>query len=283
MHRLSVNTTFLAHELSELRLLIERETGVLLQSPDQALIPTIAAHMESTQTPSPRDYLNQLKESDDELEALMDSLLENACGFGKHPSALAAFQRIVLPETRIRKQTIHPKTLRVWSAGCGSGQEVYEFAIATCEFLQLETGWKVHLVGSDIRKSAIEIAERGLYPESDLIHLPIGLVHSYFSQVGDHLLAKPRLRNMVAFTTMNLIQPSFLGRYDCIACLDVLPQFSTAQRIALIQRMQMYLEPGGYLLLGDHEKLPAVDISLESRIDGNYVLYRKPMARATGA
>ena len=283
MHRLSVNSTFLAHELSELRLLIERETGVLLQSSDQTLIPAIAAHMESTQIPSPRDYLNQLKDSDDELESLMDSLLENACEFGKHPAALSAFQNVVLPETRIRKQNSQPKPLRVWSAGCGTGQEVYEFAIATCEFLQMETGWAAHLVGSDIRRSAIEIAERGLYPESDLIHLPIDRVHSYFSRVGDHFLAKPRLRNMVAFTTMNLIQPAFLGHYDCIACLDVLPQFSTAQRIALVQRMQMYLEPGGYLLLGDSDKLPAIDVSLDCRPMGKYVLYRKPLARAKGA
>jgi chemotaxis methyl-accepting protein methylase len=82
---------------------------------------------------------------------------------------------------------------------------------------------------------------------------------------------------------MNLIQPAFLGHYDCIACLDVLPQFSTAQRIALVQRMQMYLEPGGYLLLGDRDKLPAIDVSLDCRTMGKYVLYRKPLARATGA
>ena len=55
-----------------------------------------------------------------------------------------------------------------------------------------------------------------------------------------------RLRNLVAFTSMNLAQPSYLGRYDCIFCMDVLPQFSMTQRVALAQRMQLYLEPGGY-------------------------------------
>ena len=127
------------------------------------------------------------------------------------------------------------------------------------------------------------MAERGLYPESDLTQFSRELLQTYFSRVGDHLLVKPRLRNLVAFTNMNLIQPSFLGRYDCIACMDVLPQFSMAQRIALSQRMQMYLEPGGYLLLGDREKLPAVDVPLECLKEGSYTYYRKPMARGAGA
>lgn len=282
MQRLSVNTAFLAHELSELRLLIERETGVLLQSPDQVLVPVIAAHMDSSQTPSARDYLNQLRESDEDLESLMDSLLENVSEFGKNPSALEAFRKSVLPETRLRKRDANSKTLRVWSAGCGTGQEVYELGIEICEFLRSDIGWNIHIVGSDIRKSAIEVAERGLYPASDLKHFSHELLQNYFSRVGDHLLVKPRLRNLVAFTTMNLIQPAFLGRYDCITCMDVLPQFSMAQRIALTQRMQMYLDPGGYLLLGDRERLPALDVRLECLKKGSYAFYRKPLTRTAG-
>jgi chemotaxis methyl-accepting protein methylase len=64
--------------------------------------------------------------------------------------------------------------------------------------------------------------------------------------------------------------------------MDVMPQFSMAQRIALAQRLQLYLEPGGYLLLGDGEKLPSGDVQLDAHVEGKYVLYRKPMAAAAG-
>jgi chemotaxis methyl-accepting protein methylase len=282
MHRLPVSSTILEHELSELRLLVERQAGVLLQNSNETLIPILTAHLESRQFSSASEFLDCLRKSDSEVEQLVESLLDGSSGFGKHPGALSTFRQIVLPELRQRKANKCPKTLRVWSAGCANGEEAYEIAISICEAINGDAGWSVHVVGSDIRRSALQVAERGLYPQQDLAQMPRELLQTYFSRVGSHLLVKSRLRNLVAFTSMNLAQPSYLGRYDCIFCMDVLPQFSMAQRIALAQRMQLYLEPGGYLLLGDREKLPAADVNLESCANSEHIFYRKPMAAAAG-
>jgi chemotaxis protein methyltransferase CheR len=102
----------------------------------------------------------------------------------------------------------------------------------------------------------------------------------YFAKVGQHLLVKPRLRNLVSFTPMNLAAPTYIGRFDCIFCMDVLPHFSTAQRIALVQRLHLYLEPGGYLFLGDGEKIPAMDVTFNFHKSADYILYQKPLAAA---
>jgi chemotaxis methyl-accepting protein methylase len=278
-----VSATILEHEVSELRLLIERQAGVLLQIPNEILIPVLTSHMESRQFSSAIELIESLRQPDGEVEPLIESLVDGSSGFGRHPEALGVFSRIVLPELRQRKSDKTSKALRVWSAGCGSGEEAYEIAIAICEGLQEDAGWSVHVVGSDIRPNALQVAERGLYSQCDLLHMPREMLHTYFSRVGDYLLVKSRLRNQVAFASMNLAQPSYLGRYDAIFCMDVLPQFSTAQRIALAQRMQLYLEPGGYLLLGDREKLPAADIHLNVAVRNGYTLYRKPMAAGAGA
>jgi len=283
MHRSTASATILEHEVSELRLLIERRAGVLLQTPNENLIPVLTSHMEARQFSSATELLESLRQPDCDVEPLLESLVDGSTGFGRHPGAIGAFARIVLPELRQRKASKSSKALRVWSAGCGSGEEAYEIAIAICEGLQEDAGWNIHVVGSDIRQNALQVAERGLYPQSDLLQMPREILQAYFSRVGDHLLVKSRLRNLVAFTSMNLAQPSYLGRYDTIFCMDVLPQFSTAQRIALAQRMQLYLEPGGYLLLGDGEKLPATEINLEVAIANCYTLYRKPMAAGAGA
>jgi chemotaxis methyl-accepting protein methylase len=283
MHRSTASATILEHEVSELRLLIERRAGVLLQTPNENLIPVLTSHMEARQFSSATELLESLRQPDCDVEPLLESLVDGSTGFGRHPGAIGAFTRIVLPELRQRKANKSSKVLRVWSAGCGSGEEAYEIAIAICEGLQEDAGWNIHVVGSDIRQNALQVAERGLYPQADLLRMPREILQAYFSRVGDHLLVKSRLRNLVAFTSMNLAQPSYLGRYDAIFCMDVLPQFSTAQRIALAQRMQLYLEPGGYLLLGDGEKLPATEINLEVGITNSYTLYRKPMAAGAGA
>ncbi len=113
--------------------------------------------------------------------------------------------------------------------------------------------------------------------------LPRSLVQSYFAKVDQHFLAKPRLRNLITFTQMNLARPAYLGRFDCIFCMDVLPHFSTGQRIALTQRLHLYLEPGGYLLLGNGEKLPTADVTFQSESHKNFTLYRKPFAAAAKA
>ena len=89
---------------------------------------------------------------------------------------------------------------------------------------------------------------------------------------------KPRLRSLVTFNCMNLARPGYIGRFDCIFCMDVLPQFSRAQRIALLERLHLYLEPGGYLFLSQTEKLSALNLNFRSETFDGYTYHRKPLA-----
>ena len=95
---------------------------------------------------------------------------------------------------------------------------------------------------------------------------------------GAHLLVKPRLRSLVTFNCMNLARPGYIGRFDCIFCMDVLPHFSRAQRIALIERLYLYLEPGGYLFLSQTEKLIPSNLNFRTESFDGYTFHRKPLA-----
>ena len=95
---------------------------------------------------------------------------------------------------------------------------------------------------------------------------------------GAHLLVKPRLRSLVTFNTMNLTKPVYIGRFDCIFCMDVLPHLSRVQRTALMERLHLYLEPGGYLFLSQTEKLCAPNLNFRSETFDGYTFHRKPMA-----
>ncbi|HMK21967.1 MAG TPA: protein-glutamate O-methyltransferase CheR, partial [Terriglobales bacterium] len=274
----------LEHELTELRLLLERQAGVLLNAPQEILCQRLAEYLRERRIGSVADLLGRLQASDSECERVLDRLLDGETCFFRHPAAFAAFEKEILPELHFRKLGESGQSLRILSAGCSTGEEAYSIGLSVCKAMNHNgAGWTIHILASDVRQSALTFAERGLYPQASVAALPASLVREYFARVDQHVLAKSRLRNLITFTQMNLARPIHLGRFDCIFCMDVLPHFSTAQRIALTQRLHLYLEPGGYLLLGDGEKLPAVDVAFHSASRQGCTLYRKPLAAAARA
>jgi two-component system CheB/CheR fusion protein len=338
MHRLMAGTTILEHELSELRLLVERQTGILLDCPNSALAAHVAEYLESQELESPAALLERLRASDQDpsvLPTFLDGVLNTNTGFFRHPGAMNALARQVVPQLYARKSDDGLCTLRIWSAGCGTGEEAYSIAMALCSVLpngnggangssngngskekdvknaasrnggiaensaaaltpQATKDWSVHIVGSDLLRSSIEVAERGLYPQSALAGLPPASIRTCFSKIGSpsaspetpqngtgngaHLLVKPRLRSLVTFNTMNLTKPVYIGRFDCIFCMDVLPHLSRVQRTALIERLHLYLEPGGYLFLSQTEKLSVANLNFRSETFDGYTFHRKPLA-----
>jgi chemotaxis methyl-accepting protein methylase len=360
MHKLIATSTILEHELSELRLLIERQTGVVLDCPNSALAAHVADHVEVQGLGSSTTLLERLRSAEQDptnLPSLIDGLINTNTGFFRHPGALNALTRQVIPQLCARKSADGPSSLRIWSAGCGSGEETYSIAMAVCDALSHTganagnngngsnngngngksavrsggiadsavtassnpgLGLSIHIVGSDLLPHNIETADRGVYRQSALDGLPPATIRNYFSKISSpivppspvqdefedenriqtgtqgrngaagalqaspanasHLLVKPRLRSLVTFNCMNLARPGYIGRFDCIFCMDVLPHFSRAQRVALLERLHLYLEPGGYLFLSQTEKLSAPNLNFRSETFDGYTFHRKPLA-----
>jgi len=330
--------TILEHELSELRLLMERQTGVLLDCPNSALAAHVAEYLEKHELESPAALLERMRACDLDpatLAEFLDGVMNVKTGFFRHPGAMHALAQYVMPQLYSRKADDGAGTLRIWSAGCGTGEEAYSIAMALCDAMPTgssngngasngngskeskaakgnggisespapaQTGkeWSIHIVGSDLLPSSIQVAERGLYPQSALTGLPPAMIRACFSKIGNangngtaegsqngsgngsngngHLLVKPRLRSLVTFNTMNLTKPVYIGRFDCIFCMDVLPQLSRVQRLALMERLHLYLEPGGYLFLSQTEKLCAPNLNFRQETYDGYTMHRKPMA-----
>ena len=341
MHKSMIGGTILEHELSELRLIVERQTGVLLDCPNSVLAAHVADYLESHELDSAAALLDRFRSGGHDpatLPQFLEGLLNSKTGFFRHPGAMNALSKQVLPQIYGRKCGDSPGALRIWSAGCGTGEEPYSIAMTICETLtgtsvaanganhshggkegkesrdrngssrnggivetptpvapQLPKDWSIHIVGSDLRSSAIEVAERGLYPQAALMGLPPAIIRASFSKIGaangsanagnqnaassvSHLLVKPRLRSLVTFNTMNLTRPVYIGRFDCIFCMDVLPHLSRSQRSGLIERLHLYLEPGGYLFLSQTEKLYAPNLNFRSETFDGYTFHRKPLA-----
>ena len=358
MHKLVASSTILEHELSELRLLVERQAGLVLDCPNSALAARVADFIEAEELGSSTMLLEQLRSSEQDpasLPSLLEGLVNTNTGFFRHPGALNALSRQVLPQLCARKSADGPSTIRIWSTGCATGEETYSIAMAVCDTVspanvgaaisgnvagngsangngkaaarsgaidegpqsasaqmpRINPGCSIHIVGSDLLPHNIEAADRGVYPQSALDGLPPATIRNYFSKISSptvlplgapsdaedegpseknnafagsqnvaaaHLLVKPRLRSLVTFNCMNLARPGYIGRFDCIFCMDVLPHFSRAQRIALVERLHLYLEPGGYLFLSQTEKLSAPNLNFRSETFDGYTFHRKPLA-----
>ena len=222
MHNLA-SALVLDCDVSEVRLLLERHAGVLLDQSSDSLRESIAAYAASVQMTAGADLIAALRSSGAHCDGLLEILLADHSTFFRCPELYDALENRVLPQMEERKSADNPRSLRILSAGCSTGEEPYSIALSLCEALKgSSAGWKIHIIGSGIRRGALAAAERGLYTEAALKAVPRHWLSTYFARVGDHFLVKPRVRNLVTFTPMNLAQANFIGRFDCIFCVDVL-------------------------------------------------------------
>src|SRR3984957_4382151 len=219
MHRLIATSTILEHELSELRLLVERQTGIVLDCPNSALAAHIVDYIEAQGLGSAATVLERLRSPDQDRcgwPSVLDGLISVNTGFFRHPGALNALARHVVPQLCARKSVDGPSPLRIWSAGCSTGEETYTIAMAVCDALSAgakngngcngvvnSTGngkssprnggivesalnfpesskpnpsWTVHIVGSDLFPQNIEVADRGIYRQTALDGLSPGTI-----------------------------------------------------------------------------------------------------------
>ena len=269
------------HELSEIRALIEKRSGILFDASRERFFSTrVREHLVAKKLPHGTDLLRTIKSSNVEYDSLLERLLTQETSFFRYPDVHSAFERKVLPELHMKKFWENPRSLRIWSAGCSTGEEPYSIAMSVCETLEFAEAWNIHILATDISRQALQASERGVYSRRELGPMDPALITQYFSKVGDQFMVKPKIRNLVTFAPMNLAQVVYMGRFDCIFCMNVLIYFSEERRAALIQRFYEYLEPGGYLFLGHAESIAKTGVQFEGIVQGSSIYYQKP---GTGA
>jgi chemotaxis protein methyltransferase CheR len=265
------------YELGEIRTLVERRSGILFDaSRERFFSARVREHVGAKHLAGGTDLLRKLRTSATEYDALIERLLTQETSFFRYPAVYEAFEKKVLPELHMKKFWETPRTLRIWSAGCATGEEPYSIAITVADALMFAEAWNIEILATDISKRALSHAERGVYSGRSLEQLSPRQLDSYFSRSGNEYLVKPRVRRMVSFAPMNLVQAVYLGRLDCIFCMNVMIYFSEARRNSLIQHFYEYLEPGGYLFLGHSESISNVPVKFDSVVCGDCILYRKP-------
>jgi chemotaxis protein methyltransferase CheR len=275
------------HELSEIRAFVERRSGIVFDSSRERFFSTrVREHLEHKRIARGTDLVRLIRSSNAEYDLLLERMLTQETSFFRYPDVFEALEKRVLPEMHTQKFWENPRTLRIWSAGCSTGEEPYSIAMTVLETLEFAEAWNIHILATDISRRALEIAERGVYSRRDVAGFGPHYLENYFSRSSenpDEYQVKPRIRNMVTFAPMNLAQMVYMGRFDCIFCMNVLIYFSEELRASLIQRFADYLEPGGYLFLGHAESAAKAKVGLEPIVHGDSLIYQKVLPLTRGA
>lgn len=267
------------HELSEIRGLIEQRSGMLFdQSRERFFSSRVREHLEARKLVHGTDLLRLIKSSNVEYDALLQRLLTQETSFFRYPAIFEVLEKKVLPELHMKKFWESPRSLRIWSAGCSTGEEPYSIAMTVADALEFADAWNIHILATDVSRQALDHAEHGIYGEREVDALNLRQREQYFSRTNGHYVVKPRIRNMVTFAPMNLAQVVYMGKFDCIFCMNVLIYFSQELQAQLIQRFYEYLEPGGYLFLGHADSVAKADVPFETHIYQDSLLYQRPGA-----
>ena len=222
---------------------------------DRCLRRRIAVRMRACRAESFAEYAKYLDTHQDEWEKLLDALTINVTKFFRNPDVYEALGNQVVPEIWAKAQP----HVRVWSAGCSSGEETYSLAILFHRYAathrQLDQLSRVEVLGTDIDRRSLASAEAATYKELAFADTPPELRRAYFT-AGDNAVVLPAAQAITRFERRDLLSdPVPPGTFDLVVCRNVMIYFDRESQDRLIDRFHLVLAPGGFLVLGKTETL----------------------------
>jgi len=234
-----------------------------------------------------KDYYHFLKynrKKDQELSDIMDILTTNETYFFREAFQLKAFTEEIIPALREMKMKSGDRTLRIWSAGCSSGEEPYTIAMLLLDMGGF-AGWNVEIIGTDISQRVIQQARKGLYGKASFRVTDDSYIRRYFSEQDGMYRVNDKVRELITISHLNLLDANriaFLGRMDIIYCRNVIIYFDQVARRKVIDSFFRTLRDGGYLLLGHSESLMNISTAFTLKHLKNDMVYQKPLSGGAG-
>ncbi len=208
-----------------------------------------------------------------ELARLLENLTVNETSFFRNKAQLELFQNFVLDDLLRKKQARRDYSLRIWSAGCSTGQEPYTVAMLVCDALSyyylrnslpvqnvsprplVPAPWRVEIMASDISYSVLRAGHEGYYNETQMQSVDYSYRLRYFDKVGDRYAIKKAIKDLVHFDFHNLKTEFLPQRNDIIFCRNVMMYFDEAEQKRLVEKFYRCLNSDGFLFVGHAESL----------------------------
>ncbi|MFY9804283.1 MAG: protein-glutamate O-methyltransferase CheR [Candidatus Acidiferrales bacterium] len=238
------------------------------------------------------DYLDQLNSRasrDAEMRSLLNEITIGETCFFRNQPQLDAVTKIILPKLVTAKSKQAYKKIRMWSAGCSTGEEPFTLALLMSEqIVQKLKGWTFEIMATDLNDNSLAKCREGLYSEYTLRNTSPQLREKYFTPQGELFRVRDEIRANIKFDRLNLQDQSrilFMKGFDIIFCCNVLIYFDAASKKRTVEHFYSGLLPGGHFFLGHAESLYAISEQFRLVHFPDATAYRKPApgdAAATG-
>jgi chemotaxis protein methyltransferase CheR len=242
--------------------LIHEESGIFLApTKKELLVARLRRRLRELGQRSFKSYYACVVDDAAERGRLLDCISTNETRFFREPQQLAFLTNRVLPRLqRLAQAGQRVRRLRVWSAGCATGEEPYTLAMILRHALPAQDGWGLELLASDLSQRALEVAEQGCYPLERAGEIPEPYLKTYMLKgvraSEGWMTVGPEARSLVRFARINLHTDAYPpGPFDLVLCRNVLIYFDAATRERVVGRLVECLAPAGLLLLGHAENL----------------------------
>jgi len=220
------------------------------------------------------DYARVLDDDQTEYDRLFNDLTINVTSFFRDEIAFKALEEVALPALITKGET----NIRIWSAGCATGEEPYSIGMSLMGFLDRDIGlWNVSILATDIDTKALERAREGFFTTKEVEGIRPAWLGRYFIPEGGGFCVKPALKQLVIFEEHNLVSDAPYSRLDLVVCRNVLIYLNPMPQAQMIKGFYEGLKERGFLLLGKSEIPVGEARTLFNCIDKKAKLYQKTL------
>lgn len=207
------------------------------------------------------EYITQRDATGEELISMLDCISTNLTEFFREAAHFRFLSEKAIPPLLENKRKKHEKRIRIWSAGCSTGEEPYSISMIVAERVLPRYEWDVKILATDISTRVLKKAMEGIYTKDQLKGMSPQLVNAYLKKTNidnkDYYYINDSLKEMVVFRRLNLTDETFpfKGQFDFIFCRNVMIYFDKQTQNGLISKFYKHLAPDGYLFIGHSESL----------------------------
>jgi len=256
--------------------LVWQRSAIVLEKGKEYLVESrLAPLARKTGAETVSEFVNKLMSKPDSglITEVIDAMTTNETSWFRDHFPFNALQSHILPE--LTSSRARSRSMRIWSAGCSSGQEPYSIAMTALDTPEL-AGWKVELVATDLSEEMLDRSRKGEYSQLEVNRgLPATTLVRHFERSGLNWRINQSIRERVEFRSLNLTRPfPPMGRFDVVFLRNVLIYFDLPTKRDVLKRVRQVMAPDGHLFLGAAEMTMGVDDAWERVPAGRSSVYR---------
>jgi chemotaxis protein methyltransferase CheR len=261
-------------DFEQYRTLIYKESGITFTPTNRSILESrLKERLRDKGIGLAKDYFAVISKDQGELKSFLDSITTNLTRFFRNQAHFDAMEHHVIPELMNIKKSTGNNSIKIWSAGCSTGEEPYTIAMLMNEIMPAQ--WKYEIIASDLSLKCLMTAKEGFYKDAQIVGIPDNYLKKYFGKVEGGYKVNADLMSKIRFDYHNLKNDSGQKNLDVIFCRNVIIYFDEAAQTAVINRFWDAMAPKSFLFIGHSESLFGMATKFEFVKTEWATLYRK--------